>query len=130
MSDNIYGTDIAQTSNQDWGVTAQSDVTLVSGPANLQAALERRWGTRVGALFYAPSYGNPIFDHLSENITDDWIEQRAIDARTCLLGDSRLSDVQVTITPNPEKRTVLFQCYWTDVTGNTGTLTQEVSVGV
>lgn len=130
MSDDVFGTDIAQTQGQDWKTTAQSDVSVVSGTDNLQQALERRWGTRLGALFYASGYGNPVFDMLSEPITPDWTVRATASAKTCLLGDPRVSDVQVTVTPNPEKRTVLFQCLWTAVNGSTGQIQQGVNVGV
>lgn len=126
----IYGTDIAQTASQDWQVTSTSDVATVSGPDNLQQALERRANTRVGALFYAPDYGNPIFDTLSGPYNQDWVNRAIAGARSCLLGDSRIADAQVTVTPNPGKRTVSLFYSWTDVNGNTGQFPQEVSVGV
>jgi uncharacterized protein len=130
LSDDIYGTDIAQTTNQDWQTTATADVAIVSGPGNLQQALERRWGTRVGALFYAPDYGNPLFDMLSGPINQNWIDQATAAARTCLMGDPRVADVQVTVIPDPKKRTVLFQCLWTDISRNTGQVSQAVNVNV
>lgn len=126
----IYGTDIAQTANQDWQVTATSDVATVSGPDNLQQALMRRANTRVGALFYAPSYGNPIYDMLSGPYNQDWVNRATAGARNCLLGDPRIKDTQVTVTPNPATRTVTIFYSWTDVNGNTGQFPQEVSTGV
>ncbi|KLU66297.1 25-like lysozyme [Desulfosporosinus acididurans] len=126
----IFGTDIAQTTNQDWQVTATSDVATVSGLENLQQALERRWGTRMGALFYDPSYGNTVFDMLSKPVNQNWISQATVAARTCLMGDSRIADVQVTVTPNPATRSVLFAMLWTANDGTTGILQKEVNVGV
>lgn len=126
----IFGTDISQATNQDWQVTATGDVATVSGPTNLQQALERRWGTRLGALFYDPSYGNPVFNMLSGAINQNWISHATAAARTCLMADSRVADVQVTVTPDPAKRTVLFTMLWTANDGTTGTVQNEVSTGV
>ncbi|GMA59740.1 hypothetical protein NZD89_09350 [Alicyclobacillus fastidiosus] len=129
MSD-IYGTDLAQTANQDWQTTATADVATVSGPTNLVQALQRRTSTRVGALFYAPSYGNPIYDLLSLPINDDWVSNAETAGQTCLLGDPRVASAQVTVTPNPEARTVSVYYSWTDLNGNTGQFSQEVPVSV
>lgn len=130
MADDIYGTDIAQTFDQDWGTTATADIATVSGPENLVQALKRRTGTRVGALFYAPSYGNPIYDMLSLPITDNWVSSAQAAGRTCLLGDPRIADAQVTVSPNPSKRKVSVYFSWTDVNGTNGSFSQEVSVNV
>lgn len=130
MSDDIYGTDLAQTSNQDWQTTATADVATVSGPANLVQALQRRTSTRVGALFYAPTYGNGIYDLLSLPINNDWISNAETACEACILGDPRVADASVTVTPNPSARTVSVYYSWTDINGNTGSFTQEVPVSV
>ncbi|GIM45967.1 hypothetical protein DNHGIG_15160 [Collibacillus ludicampi] len=126
----IFGVDIAQTDVQDWGTTSQGDLALVAGVDNLHQALERRWATPYGALFYAPDYGNTIFDMLSEPITPDWIERAIVAARSCILADPRVADVQVTVTPFPEKRIVHFLNKWVAVDGSSGQFTGQVTVGV
>lgn len=128
MSD-VFGTDFSLSSG-DRVVSAVGDYVMVSGTDNLQQALERRWGTRKRALFYAPDYGNGVYDLLSQPITSNWIDQATRAASQCILDDPRVSDVQVTVTPNPQKRTVVFQFQWTAVDGSTGVLTQEVITGV
>ncbi|WP_088185827.1 GPW/gp25 family protein [Desulfosporosinus sp. FKA] len=123
----IYGTDIFQTVNQDWQVTGTSDIATISGLENLNQALKRRANTRVGVLFYAPSYGNPIYDMLSGPYNQDWVNRATAGARNCLLGDPRIKDVQVTVNPNANTRTVSIFYSWTDTNGNTGQFPQEVS---
>jgi len=126
----VYGTDIVQTAGQDWQASPQGDLAVASGRSNLQQALVRRWGTRVGALFYAPDYGNPVLDMLSGPVNQTWLDTATTAARTCLLGDARVADVQVTTSTNAAQRSVLFTCLWTDISGNTGQMQQGVSVGV
>jgi hypothetical protein len=92
----------------DFQETATADVVMVEGGENIERALRRRLTTPQGDLFYDTAYGNPVFELLGEDITEDLLTRAKLGIRDCVNQDSRVVCPAVEATVQLEQRRVLF----------------------
>ncbi|MED0680594.1 GPW/gp25 family protein [Aneurinibacillus thermoaerophilus] len=106
MAEDWAGTDILLT--EDIGISNQGDYALVSDTENVDLAVIRRITTPLGDLFYDDTYGNGVFDILSDPMTPAW----AVDAQQklyeCLQYEDRIQVVSVDVLIENEKRKAAF----------------------
>jgi phage baseplate assembly protein W len=129
MADALF-TDFASTATGDLATNAQGDVETVSGTDNLSAALQRRFETPIGALFYDTTYGNAVFDRLSQPMGQNFETDLASDATACILADSRVQSVNVTVTIDRESRTVQLNISYVAKDGTTGSFERGIALRV
>jgi phage baseplate assembly protein W len=128
MTTNNLGIDLATTGG-DLLVNAQGDLGQVTGVENLTEALRRRFNTPVGALFYAPEYGNPLLARLSQPMGRTFEADAAVDARACLISDARVRKASVRIVVNREQRSVTCSAEYEAIDGSSGSF-EEVVTGL
>ncbi|WP_171684161.1 hypothetical protein [Paenibacillus planticolens] len=128
MSD-ILLTDLGSV-NGDLAANLQGDLNTVSGIENLTTALQRRFGTPLGALFYDTTYGNPVFQRLSSPMGKSFEQDVISDVSSCLLADSRVQSVQVRVLLNREEKTATFYVSFIAKDGSSGSFEQAVSIRV
>lgn len=128
MSSDLYA-DLA-TVNGDLAITVQGDLGTVSGTDNLAAALQRRFTTPRGALFYDQTYGNPLLARLSQPMGRDFEQAAIADVRACMLGDSRVQDAAVQVMLDREQRTLMVKVSFKAKDGTTGSFEKGVSIRV
>lgn len=128
MSDSLF-TDLASL-NGDLDINAQGDLYTVSGVDNLTAALQRRFETPLGALFYDTTYGNPVLDRLSKPMGQSFESDLLSDASSCILGDSRVQSVNVSVTIDRKSRAVAFQISYVARDGTTGSFERGLALRV
>jgi hypothetical protein len=129
MSDALY-TDFASTTAGDLATNAQGDIDTVSGTDNLSSALQRRFETPIGALFYDTTYGNAVFDRLSQPMGQSFENDLIGDASACILGDSRVQSVNVAVTIDREARTANFQIAYIAKDGSSGSFERGIALRV
>lgn len=104
MSDKL-GVDIA---GPDLAATYQGDLALANGANNVKGAIIRRLDTPLGGLFSHPSYGNPVWDLLSDVMDRSWSGRAEAAIRTCLAQEPRITVRDVQVTVYPEDRQAVF----------------------
>jgi phage baseplate assembly protein W len=125
MTDILF-MDLGQGDDGDLLLSPQGDLTTVSGIENLTDALKRRFETQLGALFYDTTYGNPLLDRLSQPMGQTFEQDAIADVSKCILGDSRVQSVIVSVSINRESRTSLFQVSYVAQDGSTGSFERSV----
>lgn len=128
MGDPLY-TDLAYL-NGDLAVNAQGDLYTVSGIDNLTAALQRRFETPLGALFYDTTYGNNLYSRLSKPMGQNFEKDVINDVTKAMLADRRVKSVTVQVAIQREQRIVMVNVSFKDINGNTGSFQQGVNMGV
>lgn len=128
MADYLF-TDIA-SNNGDLATNVQGDLDTASGIDNLTAALQRRFETPIGALFYDRTYGNSLFNRLSQPMGQNFEKDAIADVTSCMLADSRVQSATVQITVNREQRTAVLYVQFIAKDGSAGSFQQGVSLRV
>lgn len=100
----ILGVDLAHNGR----ITSNGDLAIVSGPDNVRQAVTRRLNTPRGSLFAHPTYGNPVYDMLSEPITESWIGRAISCIQECLSDEPRIILINISTQVIPESRNVCF----------------------
>lgn len=134
MVNERLGRDLKITGTAGWFATTQGDLALndfedigtVDDVAVVDQALKQRLNTRKGDLWAHPEYGNPIFDILSELMSDDWYMQAVAVLKDCINDEPRADCINVSYSSTPEKRSVEFTIQYRVVAdGRTSNLTWD-----
>lgn len=129
MSDSLF-TDFTSDISGDLASNAQGDVDTASGEANLNSALQRRFETPLGALFYDLGYGNAVFARLSLPMGPNFDKDLESDATECILADSRVQSVTVAVTINRESRIAGFRIAYVARDGTSGSFERGLALRV
>lgn len=77
-----------------------------------------RLSTPYGANVFHPEYGNKIFDILSENVNDDWINKATVYETECIEQDATLKVTEIKASISIEERKVYFIITYIDLEAN------------
>jgi len=112
-------------------LTPTGDLALTEDTANVRAAVLRLLNTRPGELLAHPDIGNPVWDMLSDPITDGWLDLAKAAILTCLETEPRITVQDISAESLPEQRAVRFTITYLvlDEPGEEN-LVWEVSTGV
>lgn len=116
MINKRLGIDLKITGNAGWFSTTQGDLTvndfedisIVDDVAVVDQALKQRLNTRKGELWAHPEYGNPVFDILSELMSNDWYMQAVAGLKECINDEPRAECVNISYDSTPQDRRVEF----------------------
>lgn len=116
MINERLGRDLKISGTAGWLSTAQgdlaindfADISTVNDIAVVDQALKQRLNTRKGELWAHPGYGNPVFDILSELMSQDWYMQAVAALKKCINDEPRAECVDVSYTSVPQERRVEF----------------------
>ncbi|GBF34151.1 hypothetical protein DCCM_3263 [Desulfocucumis palustris] len=89
-------------------ISNQGDIQLTADAANVKSAVIRRLNTPVGELLFHPGYGNPLYDILSDIMTESWKGKAITAIRQCLAQEPRISVDTVSVEIFPEDRIARF----------------------
>lgn len=116
MINKKLGTDLKITGTAGWFTTTHgdlavndfSDIGTVYDLAVVDQALKQRLNTRKGDLWAHPEYGNPVFDILSDLMTQEWYMQAVALLKECIDDEPRAECVNISYTSTPQERSVVF----------------------
>lgn len=74
-----------------------------------------RLSTPFGSNLFHPDYGNKIYDILSDDIDDNWINKAVAYERECVEQDSSIKVENVEISISREKRKAYFKITYRDM---------------
>lgn len=92
----------------DVAVTANNDLSTIDDADNVRQALLRRLNTPKGGLWAHPSYGNPVWDILSEPMSETWLSHASWIIRECINDEPRAETINVKYKAVPAERRVQF----------------------
>lgn len=107
MANEKLGVDLAFDLD-DLLLTPTGDLALTEDTANVRAAVLRLLNTRPGDLLAHPDIGNPVWDMLSDPITDGWLDLAKAAILNCLEAEPRITVQNITTEPIPEQRLIRF----------------------
>lgn len=110
------GVDLRLENSGDWlgsgtadlAATADSGINTIDDADNVRQALLRRLNTPKGGLWAHPEYGNPVWDILSEPMSETWLAQAVWLVRECINDEPRAEVVSISREAIPAKRVVRF----------------------
>ncbi len=116
MINKRLGIDLKITGNAGWFSTTQgdlavndfADIGIVDDVAVVDQALKQRLNTQKGELWAHPEYGNPVFDILSELMSNDWYMQAVAGLKECINDEPRAECVNISYDSTPQERRVEF----------------------
>jgi phage baseplate assembly protein W len=106
MEEDWAGTDFSL--GEDLGNTNQGDYATVSSRENVDIAVKRRMNTPLGDLWYDQTYGNRIFDYLSDPMDEKFVVNAEQSITECLSYEERIILLGVDVVLLNEERTARF----------------------
>lgn len=93
------------------------DMAVVDDIALVDQALKLRLNTRKGELWAHPSYGNPVFDILSDLMSEDWLANAVNGLTDCINDEPRAECLGVSYKAVPQERRVEFTVQYRVIDG-------------
>lgn len=130
MVNERLGRDLRITDTDNWlnpesgglVLSDHGDADTIDDAALVDQALRLRLNTRKGELWAHPDYGNPVYDILSDLMTDEWFARAISGLTDCINDEPRASCTGVTYTAVPQERRVEFTIQYKIVDGRQGNL--------
>ncbi|WCK53831.1 hypothetical protein PP175_21315 [Aneurinibacillus sp. Ricciae_BoGa-3] len=120
MEDDWAGTDFLLT--DDLSTSNQGDYVLIADTDNVDQAVIRRIMTPLGSLFYDDTYGNGVYDILSDPMTPAWAADAQQKMQDCLSYEVRIQVISVHVVLLNEQRKAFFSIIYQYANGGTNTL--------
>lgn len=130
MKNKKLGVDIKITGANEWlapdsgGIVlaGTGDMATVDDLALVDQALKLRLNTRRGELWAHPDYGNPVFDILSDLMSDAWLANAVNGLTVCINDEPRAECVSVSYEATPQDRRVTFTIRYRVIDGREASL--------